>query len=111
MSDADLAALREATREAHETIKDLRAATQEARAVVKEVQRVAAEQVDERISAALTAGLDQLADSIKTACDDATTSVFARFDTITDTLLGETKKDRRAGVPSIPELLKDRRPS
>lgn len=105
-TDTDLAALREATRQAHEAIKDLTTATRQARAVVEEVARVAGEQVDERINVALVAGLDELQVAMKTAIENSTTAVFARFDTIADTLMGETRKDRRAGKPSLPDIVR-----
>lgn len=101
----DVAALREATREAHEALKDLRLATRVARDVIAEVKAVAGEQVDERIREALAKGLEELSTSVKAACDESTDRVFARFDTITATLLGEDKRTRRQGKPSIAEMI------
>lgn len=100
-----LEALKEATRGAHEAIKDLRAATKEAREVVEQVHVAARKDVDDRIEEALKAGLEELSNAISDAIEVSTDKVFKRFDAIQATLLGETKKDRRAGRPSIPELI------
>lgn len=100
----DLETLKAATREAHEATKDLRKAIKEARAVVTEVNQAAAVQVDGRIAVALSAGLETLQESIGTAIDDATGRVNARFDQVADILLGETKKDKRRGNASLPQV-------
>jgi vacuolar-type H+-ATPase subunit H len=108
MSDPekDLAALKEATRAAHEATKDLIAATKEARKVIEEIKAEADEQVDQRLSVALKEGLDELAESVGQAIETATTAVYDRFDRVADILLGETKSDIRSGSPSLPSLAK-----
>lgn len=96
--------LREATRHAHEAIKDLRDATRDAKAVVKEIQEAAAVNVDGRVHQAIIASLGELESATKEAIDRATASVYERFDRIADILMGETKQDRRVGRPSLPKL-------
>lgn len=106
MSDTerDLAALRAATREAHEAIQDLRAATREARAVLAEIEQAAARTVDERMGEQVQRGLAEYTDAVSRAIDDASQAVYHRFDTMADILLGETDAERRRGKPSIPDL-------
>jgi hypothetical protein len=108
-TERDLEALRTATREAHEAIRDLRTETKRAAAVAGEVAAVADVEVEQRIAAAVAAGLEEYRATLDGAIKDATEAVFARFDTIRDTLLGETKRHRRRGEPSLPELIEDRR--
>ena len=107
-SERDLEQLREATRAAHEATKDLRATIRDARSVVEEIERTAGEQVDQRIAAAVAAGLDDYKATLSKAIEQATDAVFARFDTIRATLLGETRGQIRRGE-SIPQLIEGRR--
>jgi len=105
MTTADeTAALRAAIREAHEAIQDLRLAMREAREVAVELDRAAHDALDNGIREEVQAGLASLGDAIDRAIDEATAKVFERFDTVRDVLLGEDKRSRRRGEPSLVDL-------
>lgn len=99
MSDPakDLADLRAATREAHETIQSLRSVIKEGREVVALIEDAGRQTVEDRIDHQVAAGLARYGDSITTAIDNAQAAVDKRFDTLADILLGETKAERRKG--------------
>ncbi len=110
-SDEEIQALRDATREAHEVLKDLRHATRDAKAVFQIIEGAAQTAVDERVKPVVQSGLEAFAEELRKAVDDATERVFKRFDTIADYLLGEDKRSKRRGKPSIEDvahIVKDR---
>lgn len=108
MSEEELAALREATKRAHEVLKDLRQMVREAKDLVQVIDKAAGVAVEQRVQPAVDQGLEEFSEALKTAIDDGTEAVFKRFDTISDTLLGEDKASRRQGKPSIAELAERR---
>jgi hypothetical protein len=81
----ELAELKQATREAHEAIKDLRTVLAEAR--VFQAESLAA-QVDTKVHDQVADGLARYQGTLAKAVDDATAAVFRRFDTIVANLLG-----------------------
>jgi len=93
----DLDAIRAATRELHELVqeaKDVRAGLAYDIAAIKgQVQAVIAEEVRRE--------LGELGEATKQAIDKATAGVYARFDTITDILLGVDAESRRKGKPPL----------
>lgn len=101
---SEIEQLREATREAHEAIKDLRAAIKEARGLWDEVTAKKADEIDATISALVRGGLDGYEAAMAKAIDEADAMVDARFQRITDILLGEDDKTKRKDQPSIEEL-------
>lgn len=100
-TEEETAALREATRQAHEVLGDLRRAIKDGERLVKEAADVA---IKERFEPVVAQGLKEFGDALGVAIEESTQAVFARFDQITDTLLGEDKASRRRGKPSIPDL-------
>jgi hypothetical protein len=110
MSDLDelprqLLELRDLIRQAHEATTDLRAVLKEARAMRDSLPAAAEKAVSEKFSAEVASGLVSFHDALGKAIDDATQSVYRRFDTIEKLLLGEDDKSVRAGKPSIPQMI------
>lgn len=102
--EEDIAALKQATREAHEAI-------QESKDVKKELEATWArisEEIENHIESEVAIGLTKYSGSILTAIEDATQRVYERFDLIADILVGEDKQSRRKGLPSITELVEQR---
>lgn len=90
--------LKAATREANGLTGDLRGMIKEARTLVKDL-------VETVIRDEVTKQLGVMTGEVQKATDQATDAVFARFDKLTATMLGETKTRRDKGDPSIPELI------
>jgi hypothetical protein len=101
--DAKLAELNEKIREVNGTLKDIRA---ERRLAEELIARHIPEQVDTRIDAAVTAGLDEFSASLDTAIEGATQGVFNRFDIIAGIALGEDAASRRKGTQPLEELVR-----
>lgn len=108
INDEDVARLKEATREAHEVIKDLKRAVADARETHRLLHACVQDALNAGIGEQVQQGLDEYKDSLNKAIDDATQAVYTRFDQIADILLGEDKQSKRAGKPSIPELVERR---
>ena len=102
-TEEEIAALKQATREAHEARSDLQLVIKEAKKYFEEELKDKAETI---IKMHVTLGLQEYSRDIKTAIDKATQAVYNRFDKIVDTMLGEDKASKRQGRPSIPELMK-----
>jgi hypothetical protein len=95
--------LRQAVREAHEVLKDLRAALREAQAW--EQGRLAQDVIDDRIRQAVITGLKQYDIAITSAIKIASDGVQQRFSELEALFLGEDRKSRRKGKPSLPQLI------
>ncbi|MFJ2178923.1 hypothetical protein ACIOHE_39275 [Streptomyces sp. NPDC087851] len=95
--------LRAEIREARETLKDLRTEIKTARGLVPDLTA-------ERISAEVQTQLARLADATTTAMDTAVDRINRQFDGLYDTLMGQDRASRRAGEPSIPDLIRARGP-
>jgi len=100
--------LKAATREAHEAIRDLNYAVKRAREVQAELSNEVDKALTDGIGKQVQEGLDAYKASLEQAIDTATESIYSRFDAIGDMLLGEDKASKRAGKPSIPELVKQK---
>lgn len=107
-TDEEVARLKEATREAHEALKDLNVMIQMAKATVKELNACVEEALNDGIGKQVQEGLDEYKESLAAAIDGATEAVYKRFDQIADILTGEDKQSKRAGKPSIPDLVRRR---
>jgi predicted transcriptional regulator len=99
--------LKEATRRAHEAIKDLKLAIREAQETSDEIKQMIHDEIYDRVDAEVAAGLDDYKTVLSEAIDKATDKVFARFDYLADILMGEDKQSQRKGKKSIIELLED----
>lgn len=104
-ADEKVALLREATREANMALKDLKGAIREGRELQQSLQTAAKVAVDEQLAPVVETGLMEFRRDLDVAISKSTEAVFARFDEITDMLMGETDRDRRAGKISVPELV------
>jgi multidrug efflux pump subunit AcrB len=87
---ADLAAIKRATREMHEAIKDARQVKREMLDVVEAL----APTIDRRIEDEVAAGLARYQESLNDAITKATAATYRRFDTLADIILGERGKKR-----------------
>lgn len=96
--------LREATRLAHEAMKDMKALIREAKTMEAALHEAVSTDVQEIIEACVAAGLASYAETIKDSTAKATEAVFERFDKIGEMLMGESKQQRRRYGESIPEL-------
>jgi hypothetical protein len=104
---AQLIELRELLTEGHGLIKDLTRLLREARQVRDTLPAAVTEAAAEKIGTAVDAGLAEYKAALATAIDEATATVFKRFDTLTAICLGEDPKSVRTGVTSVPDLLRD----
>jgi hypothetical protein len=106
MSDPkkDAEELRAATREAHEAIKDLTRITREAKAAVELLRAEPDRILSEHVVTTVREGLNQYQATLDKAINEATEKVYERFDKVTDILLGENRKAKLRGDPSITEL-------
>ncbi|MEV7871473.1 hypothetical protein AB0P17_36480 [Streptomyces sp. NPDC088124] len=93
--------LREEIREARGTLKDLRAEIRTARRLLPELAA-------ERISSEVATQLARLGDATTTAMEAAVNRVNAKFDELYDIITGQDHASRRAGEPSIPDLIRAR---
>lgn len=97
--------LKEATRSANEVLSDLKRTLREIKQIRDEVDEVIATAFEEKIADKVSTTLADYQESLNAAIDKGTQAVFDRFDTITKTLLGETKGARRKHGETIPEML------
>lgn len=104
--DKDLQDLKEATREAHMAIKDLTKLMKEFRQLRDELQAELQKSVDEQIQPVIKASLQDWSDQTVTFINQAEERINARFDTVADILLAESREDKRKGRPSLTELAK-----
>ncbi len=72
--------------EAHQAIKDLRQATREAEQLVA---TLVAPMLEERVDAEVRAGLEAYKETLRQAIDSATASVYDRFDTLANVMMGK----------------------
>ncbi|MCQ9178576.1 hypothetical protein KMT30_05935 [Streptomyces sp. IBSBF 2953] len=93
--------LRAEIREGRETLKDLRGAIKEARGVAPRI-------VTDLLTAEVTTQLKVLSDHTKRAMDDSVARVIAKFDDLFRAITGQDHTARRAGKPSIPDLIAQR---
>lgn len=89
--------LAELISDAHVVIKDLKQLTRQCQAAVEILETRARTAVDEEIGAIVKQQLSAYEDSVRTAIDVATASVYERFTQIADILLNETKRAVRDG--------------
>lgn len=90
--------LRQATREAHEILKDLTRARRETEKLLASIPR----RVEDEIGEAVRKGLEGYHDVIRKAMDAATEKVFAEFRKLEKAFLGDGKRR-----PSLIKLAKD----
>lgn len=107
-TDEEVARLKEATREAHEALKDLKRGVEEAKEAHRLLHACVEQALNDGIGKQVQEGLDEYKESLAAAIDGATEAVYKRFDQIADILTGEDKQSKRAGKPSIPDLVRRR---
>ncbi len=90
-------------REAHEVMKDLRQTMRDAGRIRADVALLAKTAAEDVVDPVIASTLETYQATIAAAIESATEAVYARFDTIADLLLGETKSQRRRHGESLPE--------
>jgi len=90
---ADLAALRAATREAHEAIKDARIVIRELHDATADTVALLAIGVDGLITAAVRAGLDRYAEVLSEQTQRGVEAINARYDAVAEEAIGMIKRD------------------
>jgi len=105
-TEDEVAALKAATREAHEAIKDLRAVIKEAREISSTLTVEMNDAWEHHVQDTVREGLAGYNAEIKKQIDLATQAVFDRFMDLGDRLLGVDKTTRRRGEPSIEDTVR-----
>jgi len=95
--------LRELLQEGHGLVKDLTRLIRE----VQQLRDSLPETVNAKISDAVASGLEEYKATLAEAIEDATNSVYKRFDVLTAICLGQDPHSVRTGVTTIPNLLRD----
>lgn len=99
-TEEEIVRLKAAQRELHETIQEAKLVQHELDESISAFKGAAANLIETAVSD----GLRTYAASLDRAIADATNRVYARFDKISDLLLGEERSQKRKGLPSIEEL-------
>jgi hypothetical protein len=112
--------LKDLTREAHAALKDLRKAMEEA---PKIVGLLTARKIEEQVKGEVEEGLEQYKDQISKAIDEATQTVYDRFDKIAGILIGrgsfslealtaayvaagaDSPKDKESGIQKLTDIM------
>jgi hypothetical protein len=105
--DEEVAELNALVREAHMAIKDLNTLLKKVEKATVDLEGRAQQAIDTSIDQAVERGLQEYNRSVMQAIENATQAVYARFDTIRDTLLGATKTMRRMGYSSIEDMAEE----
>lgn len=90
--------LREEIREARGILKDLRREIKDARTLGPLL-------VKEQLEAEVWEQVDKLGKVTAKQMELSVAKVIAEFDRLSDLLMGRTRRDRRTGKPSIPDLI------
>jgi phosphoenolpyruvate-protein kinase (PTS system EI component) len=109
MDTEEVDALRELVRTAHESMKDLRSLIREAHVANEMLASRLDLLTDNKIRSVVITGLEKFHKELEVNIADATNKVYARFDTITDILMGEDKASKRRGQKSVVELVKEKK--
>ena len=102
-TEEEVAALKAATREAHEAIQGMKLAQRDLRATMDEVRA----EIEAKLEGYVVAELGKLSEAVRVNVDKATESVFHRFDTLADELLGEGWRHRKKGDKPLPDMLRE----
>lgn len=97
--------LRQATREAHEAIRDLRKDISAARELRKKF--LAAPELDEQLGRLVEQGLKAYDAGLKSAIKTAEKKMYNRFDILAAICLGEDPESVKTGETSLPDLLRE----
>lgn len=101
----EVAALKAATREAHETIQGLREACKEAEGWFVKLKGIARTEVDDVLKPVVEEKVEELGVATKEAISQAVDRVNTQFDELASILLGEDKKSVRTGKPSLKQII------
>lgn len=102
--DEKIAELDSKIREANGTLKDIRAERAAAEKTIRDFREGLEEKLAEIVEASVAAGLKEWSESIDKAIDDATQTVYHRFDVIADALTGMDRASRAEGKPPLEAL-------
>lgn len=95
-------AVKEVIRELHELIQEAKDVQKSLVSTIEDFKG----SIDSKIEKEVKEGLTSLANSIDNAISESTDAVYKRFDTVTEILVGESKKNRKKGQPSLIDLAK-----
>lgn len=101
----EVQALREATRQAHETIQDLKALIKEGHGLVAEIKAAAKIQVEEQVEPIIKEEIRKLGEATTKAIDSAVEKVGHEFQKLEDLYFGRDKRSVRRGRRTLPEML------
>lgn len=104
----EIAALKEATREAHEALKDLNAAFKKADQYRTELRVAVEVAVAERIEPVIKLEVQRLKEATDEAIERATEKTFERFDYLADLMLGADRANKKQGRESLTEILEQK---
>lgn len=104
--EEEVAALKAATREAHEAIKDLRAEIRKAKIAQEALLDRLTEAWTDGVDLVIKEGLESYRETIEQAIASAQQAVYARFDQVADVLLGEDRATVRKGDESLVDTAK-----
>ena len=105
--DEKIKELKQATRAANEVLAELKDTLKDVKKARDEISKLLESAFEDQIASVVSDTLASYKESIDKAIDDATQAVFDRFETISKTLLGETKEARRKHGMSVPESILD----
>ena len=101
----EIAALKDATRTAHEAISDLRHTMREYERIKEEVFADIRDVLGRMVLDVLQEQMTKVGQHLDDQLDQATDAVFKRMDRIYEELMGLDKQSARTGEPSIPEII------
>lgn len=101
----EIEALKEATRAAHEVLKDIKQARRAAEQAKDELLSYVAAALEYGIEDIVKYSLEEYQAVINRHTELATEAVFSRFDQLEAIMLGETRSQRRRNGESIQEMV------
>lgn len=106
-ADQKLELINQALKDGNLLLADFKSTMREARALLVEVKKVVDDRCEEVVGDAVADSIAKLGVATEKAIADTEAGIFARFDEIYKTLMGEDKKGkkRRGSEASIPELI------
>jgi hypothetical protein len=98
--------LRELIRDAHGAVRDLRTVMKEYRELRASIPKLVSDEYNRIAVAQVEEGLEEWKQALERSLQFTADAVDARFQGIVDLLVGEDKKTKAAGLPSIAELVR-----
>ena len=89
--------LRQATREAHEAMKDMKLLMRDARCLIADIREAAYQEVNAVVAVYVREGMAAHQRAIEDAIADGTNLVYQRFAELGDILMGEDRGSKKQG--------------